>query len=166
MVQARQVIHPDIERLDCRACGAISKKGYIFCVECLKNQSNRGIDTYWKRRQSGVCVTCELPVDDGKARCRDCNYYISHSRIDKYMSKGMCRACGKTPPAPNGTRCLTCREKRRVYHPVLRKKRKDANICVHCAKQPPVPGKVKCEGCLARTNAYNASRYKLLRSVS
>lgn len=66
------------------------------------------------RREAGQCLACRLPAVTGRRLCAPCNELNASrtaARIAAWIAAGLCRECGW--PSSRGTRCMTCRAKRR-----------------------------------------------------
>lgn len=71
--------------------------------------------SYRRRRRAGMCTGgCGRPTPGGKAMCPTCreSFTAANRRlVDAHLAASLCRECGW--PASRGTKCLTCRTKRK-----------------------------------------------------
>lgn len=139
---------------------------------------------YRERRNAGLCVNCEKPVDKYAMcdACRNARNAQRRSRQEEYKKIGICR-CGKKLYGDEKT-CLSCRTSSYVYHSNKRRnmtdeerdeyRKKDCEyqkkkqrenikngICVRCYK-PNNNGKIRCDRCNAIFNEYQKKRKERL----
>lgn len=87
--------------------------------------------TYWGQRQrefraAGRCVTCGIPHDTGKARCRGCQDKTNarmRAHRQQLAKDGRCRQCQDWMPPSRYTRCVRCRVKLAAARKALRDRR-------------------------------------------
>lgn len=152
MVSVRYIAQTQTESTSCRCCGSVAREDSHYCGECIKVPKYRSSDSYYKRRASGVCVVCEVPLFDGEARCVPCNAdigAINKARTDERRNLGLCPNCGDQA-ASGHTKCDACMERSREYTSTDYYRHKLNHQCIQCGKLPALENRVRCVPCLEK----------------
>ena len=127
----------------CNRCGCNSKSapGHKLCEPHLKKILEGSKALYHKRRENGLCVKCQLPVEPGKHCCSTClvsDRYKRRTKVKKYKEAGLC-ACSRPIENPQYKSCDTCHEARKKCSRTLKGLVLEAYgpVCKGCGETEP-----------------------------
>lgn len=123
---------------------------------------------YYERKEKGLCVTCEKPLDRKGVYCTECNEKRSQRQKELREKKkldGICSRCGNPTDGNSFSLCQSCLDKenernRKNYAELIQ-----AGICTKCKKEPAMNGKRICKSCSEKTNKRNAEIKKYYISI-
>ena len=135
-------------------------------------QKERSANSYWRRRESGLCPRCGNPLDRDGYYCKKClEKHNEYKRENKkfFRENGICPECGKEKLFGDEKMCIACRQRNyerrkpiteeqriknnkkfRERQNSLYKQRSEQGICTRCGKRKPESGKKKWGKCLAK----------------
>jgi hypothetical protein len=127
----------------CVGCAGKPRPNRTLCAKCAKASADRAATHRKRCKKRGSCIKCGKMALMGITLCIDCrqkridykrkdkrNYReMSRQRRARYAAQGLCRRCGKRPPATGKTSCEPCFNSNSLYARVRRFREK--------AKQKP-----------------------------
>ena len=158
------------------------------CAPCLEKDAAAGRARDAKLRAAGI------PRRD-PAKAADYERGRNRRRAEDRRARGLCAACGKSPPAPGRVSCEPCLEKRRASDRAKyaagkaagklyggadpeacrkaararsRRRRKawiEAGLCVRCGATPEVEGSTNCDSCKQKRRARGRRKYAERRAA-
>ena len=142
-------------------------------------------NSYWRRRENGLCPRCGNPLDRDGYYCKKClEKHNEYKRENKkfFRENGVCPECGKEKLFGDEKMCIACRQrsyerrkplteeqriknnkKFRERQNYLYKQRSEQGICTRCGKRKPEAGKKKCGICLAKDSDLHKIKGKNIR---
>ena len=118
----------------CVGCGGQPRSDRTLCAKCSKASANRSATHRKRCKKRGSCVKCGKMALMGITLCLDCrqkriNYKrkdrrdyreVSRQRRSRFAAEGLCRRCGKKPPAAGKTSCEQCYGANSLYARIQR----------------------------------------------
>lgn len=88
---------------------------------------------------------------------------------ERRVEMGVCRVCGKHPPAEGKIDCRFCTAKSKLNATEKSTKRRNrlkvAGLCIQCGEVPATPGKQKCYSCSAKSAPKDLARQSARRAL-
>ena len=132
--------------MKCKSCENICEDGRKRCIGCLQKEKENAAKRRNKRRELGLCVSCNNPVVHGYTRC-EIHLLYERNKNKKYKEMKKCLNCGKD--TEKGNRCKDCLQNITQKSNVQRRKRVEFGLCPRCGNKKESLAKC-CEICFLK----------------
>ena len=117
-----------------------------------------------KAKANGICIYCLKHQANKGVACEGC-YITRIAYRKKIKSAGICTACSKNIAIKNETRCVECKELKRIRDKNTKLKRIEEGLCIYCGVRSQQENIHTCYECALKNKSREHFGNKLMWQV-